>query len=54
MGGMALLRVDRKRPVVLVHVRVIVLVIEYRVRSGSISGIVRRHSPAMDDGVLPA
>ena len=37
-------RVDRK----LVHV----IVIEYQARSESLSGIARRLSPAMDDGVL--
>ena len=41
-------RVDRKRAIVLVHV----IVIEYQAQSGNLSGIVRRLSPAMDDGVL--
>ncbi len=49
-GGILLSRVDRKGPIV--PVLVLVIVIEYQARSGSLSGIVRRLSPAMDDGVL--
>jgi len=44
-----LLQVGRKRSIVLITA----IVIEYPARRGTISGIVRRLSPAMDDGVRP-